>query len=88
MPVCVCACVFVSAPAGCGGVRLETRPDVSVLPGSQPGGYQGNVNTVCAQTDKGVTLYRAVTHFTFMSPHSSASVSLPGGVLSRQYVDL
>ena len=42
--MCVCVCV----PVGRGGVRLETGPDVSVLPGSQPRGYQGNnVNIVC-----------------------------------------
>lgn len=86
------SCVCVPAPIGCGGVWLETRPDVSVLPGSQPRDYQGNVNTVCAQTDKGVTLFRAVTRFTYMylvsSPVNSASIFLPGGMLSRQYMDL
>lgn len=65
---------------------------MSVLSGSQPRGYQGNVNTVCAQTDKGVTLFRAVTHFPYMdlvsSPVNSASIHLPGGVLSRQHMDL
>ncbi len=64
--IIMCVHMCVSAPVGCGGVWLETRPDVSVLPGSQPRGYQGNVNTVCVQTDKGVTLSRAVTHFTYM----------------------
>lgn len=47
--------ISISTSVGCGGVRLETRPDVSVFPGPQPRGYQGNINTVCAQTDKGMT---------------------------------
>lgn len=85
----------VSAPIGCGCVRLETRPDVSVLPGSQPRGYQGNVNTVCAQTDKGVTLSRAIRPLTYTYVFSGLCLLLilplsvlPGGVLSRQHVDL
>lgn len=84
-----CVCAYICVCVGCGGVWLEARPDVSVLPGSQPRGYQGNANTLCAQTDKGVTLFRAVTHVTdCIHPLTSASIYLPGVVLSRQYVDL
>lgn len=46
------ACVIV--PTGCGRVWLETRSDVSVLSGPQPGGYQGNVTIPPVRTDKGV----------------------------------
>lgn len=40
---------------------------MSVLPGSQSRGNQGNVNTVCAHSDKGVTPFGAVTHYTHIS---------------------
>lgn len=76
----------VSTHVGCGGVWLGTRPDVSVLPGSQPRGYQGNVNTVCVR--KVIKLWRCseLLYISYTPPLNSCYMS--DGVLSRQHMDL
>lgn len=48
---------------------------------------------LCVRTDDSVALFRAVKHFTYTYPLvstalNSASIYLPGDVLSGQYMDL